>query len=88
MSFLHTEEYLNSGDGFEVSLDSQANVRLLDDSNFSNYRAGRAYRFSGGLALKSPIVLRVPHSGRWHLVVDLDGYRGNVRAGIAVLKAA
>jgi len=88
MSFLHTEEYLNPGDGFKVSLESQANVRLLDDSNFSSYRAGRSYSFSGGLAKKSPIILRVPHSGRWHLVVDLGGYRGTVRASVAVLKAA
>lgn len=88
MNFLHTEEYLNHGDGFEVSLDSQANVLLLDDSNFSNYRAGSSYRYSGGLAKQSPVVLRVPHSGRWHLVVDLGGYRGNVRAGVSVLKAA
>lgn len=88
MNFLHTEEYLNAGDGFEVALDSQANVLLLDDTNFYRYKAGDSYRYHGGLAKRSPIVLRAPQSGRWHLVVDLGGYQGSVRAGVSVLKAA
>ena len=88
MNFLHTEEYLSAGDGFKVTLESQANVLLLDDSNFSNYRARRDYNYIGGLAKQSPIVLRAPRSGRWHLVVDLGGYSGSVRAGVSVLKAA
>jgi len=88
MNFLHTEEHLSSGDGFEVSLDSQANVLLLDDTNFYRYKEGRSYDYRGGLAKQSPIVIRAPYSGRWHLVVDLGGYAGTVRAGVSVLKAA
>lgn len=88
MNFLHTEEHLDTGDGFKVSLDSQANVLLLDDANFYRYKAGHSYDYRGGLATKSPIVLRAPHRGCWHLVVDLGGYAGSVRAGVSVLKAA
>ncbi len=88
MNYLHTEEYLNAGDGFEVTLDKQANVLLLDDTNFRHYKSGEAYHYHGGLAKRSPVVLRAARSGRWHLVVNLGGYSGTVRAGVAVLKAA
>lgn len=88
MNFLHTTEYLQSGDGFKVTLNSQANVLLLDDANFSCYKSGSRYKYCGGLAKQSPVVLRVPHGGRWHLVVDLGGYAGSVKAGVSVLKAA
>ncbi|WP_367174219.1 DUF1883 domain-containing protein, partial [uncultured Deinococcus sp.] len=40
-----------------------ANVRLLDSSNFGNYRSGRQHRYIGGLIRKSPVRLRIPHAG-------------------------
>ncbi len=88
MNYLHTEEHLNAGDGFQVTIDSQANVLLLDDINFHHYKHGSSYSYRGGLAKRSPVVLRAPHSGRWHLVVNLGGYTGSVRAGVSVLRAA
>lgn len=44
---------------------SAANVRLMDSSNFDNYRAGRRHRFYRCHATSSPVRLQVPHpSGR------------------------
>jgi hypothetical protein len=40
MNFLHSEAWLNCGDQAVINLDSQANVMLMDDSNFSSYRSG------------------------------------------------
>ena len=64
---------------------SAANVQLLDSSNFQNYRAGRRYKYSGGLARRSPVQLVVPRNGHWHVAVDLRGLRGQVRSSIRVL---
>ena len=64
---------------------SAANVRLLDSSNLSSYKAGRRHRYYGGLAKRSPVRLQVPHSGHWHVVVDLGGYAGQIRSGVQVL---
>ena len=86
MQFLHAESYLDAGDMAVVELDSQANVMLMDDSNFSSYRAGRSFRYRGGLAKQSPVELAAPHSGHWNVVVDLGGYAGSVRAGISFLR--
>lgn len=86
MKFLHAESYLDAGDLAVIELDSQANVLLMDDSNFSAYRSGGSYRYHGGLAKRSPVRLAAPHSGHWNVVVDLGGYSGSVRAGISFLR--
>jgi hypothetical protein len=86
MNFLHYEFDLSSGDVVEVTLDKQANVRLLDSANFSQYKNGKQHRYYGGLAKQSPIQIAAPHAGHWHLVVDLGGYGGTVRASAQVIK--
>ena len=88
MNFLHSEFELKRGDVVEVTLDSQANVMLLDSMNFSAYQRGDNNRYYGGHAEKSPVRLTVPQSGKWHVVVDLGGYAGSVRAGVRVLEEA
>lgn len=86
MNFLHYEFDLSSGDIVEVTLDKQANVRLLDSANFSQYKNGKQHRYYGGLAKQSPIQIAAPHAGHWHLVIDLGGYGGTVRASAQVIK--
>jgi hypothetical protein len=86
VKFLHSESYLDQGDVAVVTLDSQANVMLMDDLNFSAYRSGRSFRYVGGLAERSPVRLAAPHAGHWNLVVDLGGYAGSVRAGVSFLR--
>jgi hypothetical protein len=88
MEFLHSEFDLNKGDVVEVTLNSRANVMLLDAMNFSAYQRGEAHRYYGGHAEKSPVRLTVPRSGKWHVVVNLGGYAGSVRAGVRVLQEA
>lgn len=81
MQFIHIDlGQCQSGDIAEVDLSSGANVRLMDGSNFTAYRNGRQHRFLGGLAQRTPVRLRVPRSGHWHVAVDMQGLRGSVRA--------
>jgi hypothetical protein len=90
MNFLHTDlGSLRGGEIVEITLQgNSANVRLLDSSNFSAYRAGRRHTFIGGHAKRSPVRLQVPRSGHWHVAIDMGGYSGNVRAGVRVLPGA
>ena len=73
------------GEIVEITLTSGANVRLMDQSNFTNYKAGRRYRCYGGLATRSPVRLPIPSSGQWHVVIDMEGMRGSTRANVRVL---
>lgn len=69
----------------QVVLNKQANVQLLDDSNFSRYRSGDRFEYRGGLVKRSPFRISPPYRGRWHLVVDLGGYAGSVNVETRVL---
>ncbi len=88
MNYLHYDLHLSSGDVVEVTLDKQANVRLLDDANFSNYQRDMHHTYYGGLAKQSPVRLTAPRTGHWHLVIDLGGYAGSVRASVQTHRAA
>ena len=90
MKFVHTDlGNRRAGEIVEITLSgSAANVRLLDSSNFSSYRNGRRHRYYGGLARQSPVRLQIPHSGHWHVTVDMQGLRGNVRSSARVLPSA
>lgn len=86
MNYLHYEFSLNSNDVVEVTLDKQANVRLLDDSNYQKYRSGQQHKYYGGSATKSPVHLKPPHGGHWHVVIDLGGYAGVVNASVNIIR--
>ena len=89
MQFIHNDlGQRKRGEIVEVTLTSGANVRLMDSSNFSNYKNGRAHRFQGGLAKVSPLRLAIPSSGHWHVAIDMQGLRGSTRASIRVLPGA
>lgn len=87
MNFTHYDlGYMRGGEIIEVILQgSAANVRLMDSSNFSSYKAGRDHRYQGGLVRKSPFHVKVPRAGNWHITVDMAGLRGTTRSSIRQL---
>ncbi len=88
MNFLHTDFDGGPENVVVVTLDHQANVMLLDDSAFSSYRAGERFTYHGGWVTKSPVQVRPPSSGHWHVIVDLGGRSGQLRAGIRIVRTA
>lgn len=88
MDYLKYEFSANKGDVIEVTLDHAANVQLMDSSNFSAYKAGRQYRYTGGYVKQSPYRLTIPSTGTWYVVIDLGGRGGTVRASARLLSGA
>ncbi len=89
MQFIHTDlGQRKRGEVVEIALTSGANVRLMDSSNFSNYKNGRKHTYFGGLAKQTPVRLAIPSSGHWHVAVDMQGLQGSTRASVRVLPAA
>jgi hypothetical protein len=86
MNYLHYDLDAGPDDVVEVTLDRRANVQLMDDSNFENYQNGREFHYFGGYAKESPIRLQPPRQGRWHLVIDLGGGAGTVKAAVQTLQ--
>lgn len=86
MNFLHSQVQTSTGDVIEVSLEGNAvNVMVMSASDFSSYRRGGRHHYYGGHFTRSPAIIRPP-SGSWHVVVDLGGRRGHVRAGVRVIR--
>jgi hypothetical protein len=86
VNYLHYDlGYVNEGAVVLVTLSAQANVKLLDDSNFRAYQRGGRHQYFGGLAKVSPARITVPRSGNWYVTVDLGGYAGRVNASVRVV---
>jgi hypothetical protein len=85
MDYLHSTVNVGPSSCIQICLDQQANVKLMDGLNFQRYRCGKQYSFRGGLAKTSPVNLSPPHSGTWHVVIDLGGYPGKVNASVSVI---
>jgi hypothetical protein len=89
MNFLHYDVQTQSGDAVEVMLSGNAaNVLLMDELNFQNYRSGRRFTYFGGYFNQSRAILKPPSAGHWHVVVDLGGGAGHVNAAVRVLRTA
>lgn len=88
MDFLHYEFDAAPGNVIEVDLDRAANVQLLDPLNYENYKNGRGYRYQGGYATETPVRFEPTRPGRWHVVIDLGGGAGRVRASARLLSGA
>jgi hypothetical protein len=89
MQFQHYDlGYRNTGEIVQVTLSGNAaNVQLIDSSNFQSYRSGHRYQYFGGHATRSPVRIPIPHSGHWHVVIDLGGYSGTIRSSVSVSPA-
>lgn len=77
-----------SGEIIEVTLTAAANVRLMQSSDFNNYKNGRRHSYRGGLVTRSPYRIAIPSSGRWYLTVDMQGLRGSTKSSIRILPSA
>jgi hypothetical protein len=56
-----------------VRLQKAADVYLVDQANFNHYQQGAGFKYYGGSATKSPVVIKASGSGRWYLIVDDHG---------------
>ena len=90
-SFSYTHYDLDmqrSGTVVEIKLSAIANVRLMTHANFDLFKNARQHKFLGGVAKQSPIRLKIPESGHWHVVVDMEGHPGKAQSSIKVLPVA
>lgn len=75
------------GDVVQFNLSgNQANIGLLDSSNYSAFKSGRGFRGVLRLATGSPVRLAIPSSGHWYGVIYIPpGYKGQVRGSIGLM---
>lgn len=85
MQFIHYQVNAGPLNIIQVNIDRDAYVRLMDDLNFGRYRKGKPYSCEGGLTVNPFVQFRVTEKKLWHIVVDLNGQPGEVKASIDIL---
>jgi len=85
MDFIHTREFLDGNQYFRVDCDTQCNIQLMDDTNFSHYKSGRSYRYTGGYFKEFPANIVPPYAGHWNIALDLGGGNANIRYSFEVV---
>jgi hypothetical protein len=76
---------VEKGKIIQVALGYAANVRIMDSSNYSAFKAGRKHKLYGGHITRSPYKFPVPKTAHWYVVIDLGGYAGKVKSAVNVL---
>lgn len=84
MNYLHWKIPGNKGDIVKVKMNEPAFVRLLDPLNFDSYRLGRKFQGEGGWSDQPHAEFSLPYKGTFHLVIDLGGAQGEVRATVDI----
>lgn len=84
MNYLHFDVgNQQAGTVVQASLrGSESDVFLVDSANFSKFKRGQSFRYTGGHYDQSPITLQVPHTGHWTAIVIPSG---RVEAAVEVL---
>lgn len=85
MNYLHYEVHAGPQHIIKVRIDRPANVRLLDTLHFQKYRLGKSFEGAGGETDPPGREFRVQHRDTWHIVIDLGGKKGTVKAQVDVL---
>ena len=86
MQFLHFKLHAGPDNIIQVNINRRANVRLMDELNYQKYRMKKRFTFQGGLYDPPHVDLRPHLKGEWHIVVDLEGLSGDVRASVDLLR--
>lgn len=85
MNYIHSDlGLLPAGATVDVHLGNAANVCLVDSANLRRYRCRDSFRYIGGHYKCTPVTLRVPSQGHWHVVADLGGAPGRLSVRVSV----
>ncbi len=87
MNYLHYQVHAGPENIIKVRIDRKANVRLLDTLQYQKYRMGKPFgNTPGGKSEPPGREFRVQNKDVWHVIIDLGGKGGTVKAQVDVLK--
>lgn len=75
--------YLSTDDIVKIDLTAQADVLLMDDTNYNWYTKGGRCDYYGGTQVETPGFISVPHSANWYIVVNGSPL---IKCGVSTLK--
>jgi len=84
--WFHDIGVIDQGHILEVTLDRPAHVRIMDDTNYENFKNRQTYTSVVSKVTDSPYKVKLPRSAHWFVVIDLDGKPGAVASSVKVYK--
>ncbi len=85
MQHIHARHSLKEGQIVKLVCDTQCNFMLMDDTNYSNYKNGRGYKYFGGFYTHFPARIAVSRTGSWNVVIDLGGGSANIKYDLTII---
>ena len=79
---------VDQGKIVEISLDYSASIKIMDHTNYYNFKKGGKHKFIGGYIEKSPYEVVIPYASRWFAVFDIDGLAEKVCSGVRILSSS
>jgi len=84
MEYIHYQIRAFPHNNIVVTLDKQANIKLLNSIMYERYKTGRNVKTSLEFIDSSGASFKVPYKGEWHIIVEHGNYQGEITARVDV----
>ena len=84
--WFHDVGIVEQGKIIEVTLDQAANIRIMDEDNYNNFKNRQSYSAIIYFITTSPFKIKLPRSAHWYVVVDPEDQPGSVVSSVKVYR--
>ena len=84
MEFIHYQVRVFPHNKITVTVDKQANIKLLNNIMYERYRSGKNVKASLEFLDSGSTSFKVPYKGEWHIIVEHGNYQGEITARVDV----
>jgi hypothetical protein len=86
MQYIHYKIKADKDQVVQITTDHEASIKLMDTFNYAKFQKGKTCDFFGGAYPASTVEFRVHKLDEWHVVIDLEGRAGFVKASVNLIK--
>lgn len=84
MEYIHYQIRVFPHNKVIVTLDKQANIKLLNNIMYERYKSGKNVKASLEFIDSGGVSFKVPYKGEWHVIIEHGIYHGEITARVDV----
>jgi len=84
MEYIHYQIRVFPHNNIVVTVDKQANIKLLNTIMYERYKSGKHVKASLEFLDSSGTSFKVPYKGEWHVIVEHGNYHGKITARVDI----
>ena len=85
--WFHDIGNVEQGKILEIALDRTANVRIMDELNYENFKNRQSYSAIIYYVTSPQLRVKLPRTAHWYVVIDLEGQSGSVASTVKLFKS-